>query len=149
MWNKSITYLDVEPTSICNAACPMCARNVNGVGLNPYLTLKSLTTNWFKKHITPDQIKQLNKIRFGGNVGDPAATPQLIEIIQYFKQHNPNIVVGLNTNGGLKTKDWWKRLGEVLQGHLDYCVFSIDGLEDTNHIHRKNVKWTTFLIHIH
>ena len=141
MWNKSITYLDVEPTSICNAACPMCARNINGEGLNPYLTLKSLTANWFKKNITPDQIKQLNKIRFGGNVGDPAATPQFIEIIQYFKQHNPNIIVGLNTNGGLKTKDWWLRLGNILQGHLDYCVFSIDGLEDTNHIHRKNVKW--------
>ena len=62
MWNKSITYLDVEPTSICNAACPMCARNVNGEGLNPYLTLKSLTANWFRKNITPDQIKQLNKM---------------------------------------------------------------------------------------
>ena len=50
-------------------------------------------------------------------------------------------MVGLNSNGGLKTKDWWKRLGEVLQGELDYCVFSIDGLEDTNHIYRRNVNW--------
>ena len=47
----------------------------------------------------------------------------------------------MNSNGGLKTKDWWKKLGEVLQGPLDYCVFSIDGLEDTNHIYRRNVKW--------
>ena len=47
----------------------------------------------------------------------------------------------LNSNGGLKTKEWWTRLGKELQGHLDYCVFSIDGLEDTNHMYRRNVRW--------
>ena len=141
MWYKSIKELHVEPTSVCNAECPMCARNINGKGLNPYITLKSLPLKWFKDNIQPNKIKQLDKMFFCGNVGDPASAPELIEIAKYFKQHNPNIVVGLNTNGGLKTKDWWKRLGEVLQGPLDYCVFSIDGLEDTNHIYRRNVKW--------
>ncbi|MEL0308912.1 MAG: hypothetical protein VW961_05960, partial [Flavobacteriaceae bacterium] len=33
------------------------------------------------------------------------------------------------------------RLGKLLNGPLDYCVFSIDGLEDTNHIYRVNVNW--------
>ena len=32
-----------------------------------------------------------------------------------------------------------------MQGHLDYCVFSIDGLEDTNHIYRRNVKWNKIM----
>ena len=141
MWYKSIKELHIEPTSVCNAECPMCARNIYGKELNPYITLKSLPLKWFKDNIQPNQIKQLNKMFFCGNVGDPASAPELIKIAEYFKQHNPNIIVGLNTNGGLKTKNWWIKLGKVLQGPLDYCVFSIDGLENTNHIYRKNVKW--------
>jgi MoaA/NifB/PqqE/SkfB family radical SAM enzyme len=138
----NVKEIHIEPTSLCNAECPMCARNVNGKGLNPYITLKSLPAKWFHENIKPEQIAQLDKIFFCGNVGDPASAPELVEISQYFKKHNPNIVIGLNSNGGLKTKEWWKRLGDVLQGHLDYCVFSIDGLEDTNHLYRRNVRWT-------
>ena len=136
-----IKEIHIEPTSLCNAECPMCARNIKGNGLNPNITLRSLDLAWFEKNITIQQIKNLNKVFFCGNVGDPASTPELLEIIEYFKTCNPNLVVGLNTNGGLKTKTWWTKLGHLLDGPLDYCVFSIDGLEDTNHLHRRNVKW--------
>jgi len=137
----NVKEIHIEPTSVCNAECPMCARNINGKGLNPYITLKSLPVKWFEDNILPNQIQQLDKVFFCGNVGDPASAPQLIEIAQYFKTHNPNITIGLNSNGGLKTASWWERLGKVLNGPLDYCVFSIDGLEDTNHIYRRNVQW--------
>jgi len=137
----NVKEIHIEPTSLCNAACPMCARNVLGKGLNPYITLKSLSTQWFKDNIGPNIIKKLDKVFFCGNVGDPASTPEFLKIISYFKKSNPDLVVGLNSNGGLKTKDWWKELGGLLNGPLDYCVFSIDGLEDTNHIYRVNVNW--------
>jgi MoaA/NifB/PqqE/SkfB family radical SAM enzyme len=137
----NVKEIHIEPTSLCNAECPMCARNINGVGINPYISLKSLSTKWFKDNISPIQIKNLEKIFFCGNVGDPASAPELLEIVEYFKNHNPEIVVGLNTNGGLKTSTWWMALGELLSGPLDYCVFSIDGLSDTNHLYRRNVKW--------
>ena len=141
MLTNKIKEIHIEPTSLCNAECPMCARNINGKGLNPYIRLKSLSCSWFMENIQPDQIKSLNKIFFCGNVGDPASTPELIQIVEYFKKHNSKLTIGLNTNGGLKTKDWWKQLGELLQGPKDYCVYSIDGLEDTNHLYRRNVKW--------
>ena len=137
----NVKEIHIEPTSVCNAACPMCARNINGKGLNPYITLKSLPEAWFQENITPEQVRKLDKIFFCGNVGDPASAPELLEIIQYFKKHNPNIVVGLNSNAGLKTAMWWNKLGHLLDGPLDYCVFSIDGTEDTNHLHRRNVRW--------
>lgn len=137
----NVKEIHIEPTSLCNAECPMCARNVYGKMLNPYIKLKSLPLSWFQENISPTQLKNLDKIFFCGNVGDPAGTPELLEIIGYFKSHNPNLVIGLNTNGGLKTPLWWSKLGHLLDGQLDYCVFSIDGLEDTNHIYRKNVKW--------
>lgn len=137
----NVKEIHIEPTSVCNAECPMCARNINGTGINPYIKLKSLPLAWFEQNIRPEQILHLNKVFFCGNVGDPASAPELLDIIGYFKKHNPELVIGLNTNGGLKTKDWWSRLGHLLDGELDYCVFSIDGLHDTNHLYRRNVKW--------
>ena len=136
-----VKEIHIESTSLCNAECPMCARNVNGKGLNPYITLKSLDRAWFELNLKPEQIKTLAKVFFCGNVGDPASTPELLEIIEYFKNCNPELVVGLNTNGGLKTSAWWSKLGHSLDGPLDYCVFSIDGLQDTNHLYRRNVNW--------
>jgi len=137
----NVKEIHIEPTSLCNAECPMCARNINGNGLNPHITLKSLDLAWFKKNITLQQIKNLDKVFFCGNVGDPASTPELLEIIGYFKTCKPDLVVGLNTNGGIKTTTWWSKLGHLLDGPLDYCVFSIDGLEDSNHLYRRNVNW--------
>lgn len=141
----NIKIIHIEPTSLCNAECPMCARNVNGQGLNPNISLKSLTKSWFETNLQPQKVKKLEKIFFCGNVGDPVSTPELLEIIQYLKLCNPGLVIGLNTNGGLKTPSWWRRLGQMLTGPLDYCVFSIDGLSDTNHLYRRNVKWTKLM----
>ena len=45
----------------------------------------------------------------------------------------------------MKTTTWWSKLGHLLDGPLDYCVFSIDGLKDTNHLYRRNVKWEKIL----
>ena len=137
----NVKEIHIEPTSLCNAECPMCARNVYGKMVNPYIRLKSLPLQWFEKNITPKQIKKLEKVFFCGNVGDPASAPELLDIIAYFKSHKSNLVVGLNSNGGLKTTEWWRKLGHLLDGTLDYCVFSIDGLDDTNHIYRRNVQW--------
>tara|TARA_A100001011_G_scaffold262871_1_gene271385 strand:+ start:1336 stop:2247 length:912 start_codon:yes stop_codon:yes gene_type:complete len=137
----NVKEIHIEPTSLCNAECPMCARNVYGKMVNPYIKLKSLPLSWFKENIKPEQVKKLDKVFFCGNVGDPASAPELIDITKFFKKHNNKITIGLNSNGGLKTKEWWTRLGKELQGHLDYCVFSIDGLEDTNHMYRRNVRW--------
>lgn len=137
----NVKELHIEPTSLCNAECPMCARNVYGTMINPYIRLKSLPLEWFENNIKPEQIKGLDKIFFCGNVGDPASAPALLDIIEYFKKHNKDLVIGVNTNGGLKTAQWWSKLGHLLDGDLDYCVFSIDGLEDTNHLYRRNVRW--------
>ena len=137
----NVQEIHIEPTSVCNAACPMCARNINGEGLNPYITLKSLPLDWFREHLDKSTLKDVKKVFFCGNVGDPASAPALLDIIAYLKNTKPDIIIGLNTNGGLKTTDWWHTLGVSLNGPRDYCVFSIDGLEDTNGVYRKNVKW--------
>ena len=47
----------------------------------------------------------------------------------------------MNTNGGIGTTNWWSNLGTMLNRPEDYVIFSIDGLQDTNHLYRRNVIW--------
>ena len=77
-----------------------------------------------------------------GNYGDPAAGYYTMDIYKYFRQVNPDIVLGMNTNGGIQSTFFWHALGQLFNQSQDYCVFSIDGLEDTNHVYRKNVNWS-------
>jgi hypothetical protein len=88
-----------------------------------------------------DRIAGLDKMFMCGNYGDPAAGRNTLDIYRQFRELNPNIVLGMNTNGALRTPEWWQELGRMLNRERDYVVFSIDGLEDTNHIYRKNVNW--------
>jgi MoaA/NifB/PqqE/SkfB family radical SAM enzyme len=48
------------------------------------------------------------------------------------------------TNGSSKPSKWWAELNEVLTKG-DKITFAIDGLEDTNHLYRKNAKWPSIM----
>ena len=127
-----------EPTSRCNAACPMCARNVNGVGC--VVPLQDLSLDIFKTQ-AGSCIDELEKVFFCGAVGDPCADKTLLDKIRWIKQQRKDIVVGINTNGSIRNPSWWTDCGNLLNGIYDYVVFSIDGLEDTNHIYRVGVQY--------
>lgn len=134
-----IKVLHIEPTTVCQAACPQCDRE------NPALYTKDnqseLLLEDIKRIVPTDFIKQLDKMFMCGNFGEPAAAKESLEIFQYFKEVNPNITLGLNTNGGVKNPRWWTELAKTFNGVFDYVVFSLDGLEDLNHVYRKNVNW--------
>jgi sulfatase maturation enzyme AslB (radical SAM superfamily) len=80
-----------------------------------------------------------------GNYGDPAAGKHTLDIYRYFRSINPEITLGMNTNGAIQNTAWWQTLGELFHRQQDYVVFSIDGLEDTNHIYRRGVSWQKLL----
>jgi hypothetical protein len=94
------------------------------------------------------QISKLDKMFMCGNYGDPAAGKHTLDIYREFRKLNPDIVLGMNTNGALRTSKWWGELGSILNQTQDYVVFSIDGLEDTNHIYRKNVNWDNLITNV-
>jgi MoaA/NifB/PqqE/SkfB family radical SAM enzyme len=135
---KSPKVLHLEITDVCQAACPQCAREYDK-NFNKKIQ-RWLTVDNIKNLVPTDTIKQLDKMFMCGNYGDPAAG-SAIEIFNYFRQINPNITLGMNTNGGMQSTRWWQLLGTILNQERDYVVFSIDGLEDTNHLYRKNVIW--------
>jgi MoaA/NifB/PqqE/SkfB family radical SAM enzyme len=131
--------LHIEPTDVCQAACPQCAREID-VSFNKKIH-NHLTIDKIKNLLSEEEIYHLDKMFMCGNYGDPAAGYHTLEIYNYFRKINPNVVLGMNTNGGLQAPSWWISLANILNQPEDYVVFSIDGLADTNHLYRKNVLW--------
>lgn len=131
--------LHLEPTDSCQAACPQCAREVDQTFDKD--NLHHLTVSQINKLLIPGTIKHLDKMYMCGDYGDPAAGKHTLEILKHFRSLNANITLGMNTNGGLRSQEWWQELAGILNKSLDYVVFSIDGLEDTNDIYRVNVNW--------
>lgn len=136
---RRIQVLHVEPTDVCQAACPMCARETDknfNKSSKHHLKIEQI-----QRHFTDRVISNLDKMFMCGNYGDPAAGYYTIDIYNYFRRINPDIVLGMNTNGGVQSTFFWHALGNLFNQSQDYCVFSIDGLEDTNFVYRKNVDW--------
>jgi hypothetical protein len=100
-----------------------------------------LRVEHIQQHFSDRVIGNLDKMFMCGNYGDPAAGYYTMDIYRYFRKINPGIVLGMNTNGGVQSTFFWHALGGLLNQAQDYCVFSIDGLEDTNSVYRKNVDW--------
>ena len=133
----------IEPTDVCQAACPLCARETDAEfdkQQHHHLTVEQI-----QQHLSEDTIRGLDKMFMCGNYGDPAAGRHTLEIYRYFRSINPTIVLGMNTNGAVQNIAWWSELAGILNQPRDYVVFSIDGLKDTNHIYRRNVSWTKLM----
>lgn len=139
---NNVKILHLEPTDVCQAECPACARETNPVfskSLHHYVTVEIL-----KSKLGDDVIRNLDKVYLCGNYGDPAAG-LVHELFSYVRHVNPTITLGMNTNGALQSPDWWEKLAALLDNPTDYVVFSIDGLENTNDIYRKNVSWNRLM----
>ena len=121
------------------SACPLCARETD----KDFRKDRQHHLDMYKimKVFDADKIEQLDKMFMCGNYGDPAASSESKSILSYVRSVNSSIVLGMNTNGGMQARYWWADLANILYKPRDYVVFSIDGLEDTNHIYRRKVNW--------
>jgi MoaA/NifB/PqqE/SkfB family radical SAM enzyme len=146
-----LSQLHVELTNACNAACPMCTRfHVNSPLIRPDLTIDQITIDKFKKYFPPEVIKKCEIILFCGVHGDPGMAKDLYEICEYIAETNPETAVRMNTNGGMRKPDFWKKMGELFarqrKDHWRWVItWSIDGLADTNHLYRRNVVWENLM----
>lgn len=137
---SQIRVLHIEPTTVCNAACPQCHRE-DPRFYDHSRDKSELTLEQIKKLYDSTFISQLEKMFMCGNFGEPAAATDTLDIYKYFREHNQNITLGINTNGSLRSANWWEELAGIFHQQFDYAVFSIDGLADTNHIYRRNTVW--------
>lgn len=133
-----LSYIHVEVTTRCNAACPMCLRNRSGDAINPNLKNVYFDVSWFDRFDM-----QIDKLTLCGNYGDPSVHPKLHDIVERWLERFGTPII-MMTNGGARNPEWWSRLARIAGGKLT-VVFGIDGLEDTNHLYRRNVSWNKLM----
>lgn len=138
-YNKIDEY-QIEITSYCNAACPQCPRNLNGHGINPYMPLRHLERSVIDQAFTPELCSRLRQVFFCGSYGDPIMHPDFLDILRDFRSKNPTLWLYIHTNGGVHDADYWAEIAHIMAGY-GQIDFGIDGLEDTLHLYRRNVKY--------
>lgn len=143
---RRIKVLHLESTDVCQLACPLCARETDAE-FNKRIQ-HHLTISHIQQHFSDHTIKKLNKVFMCGNYGDPAAGKNTLDIYRWFRNLNPNITLGMNTNGSLQTTFYWHEIGKMFSQANDYVVFSIDGLEDTNPVYRVNSNWAKLMSNV-
>ena len=157
-----IKRVQLDYTTRCNALCLRCARNVDGKYLNKNMPLADMPWDLFKNFLKPI-INTLNLVDICGNYGDPPLNPDLIRGCDWIinnqdieKRSIANTdeelcIINIATNGGLNSTGWWEELAQTLNKPYDFgsfkekypgkVVFGFDGLEDTNHLYRRQVNW--------
>ena len=97
---EDLRIVHLELTHRCNAACPMCARNIYGGAQNPDMPLSELSLDDIKAILLPDCIGQLKRIYACGNYGDPIVARDCIEVFSYLREHGPQRMSELVTTFG-------------------------------------------------
>lgn len=139
LFYTKITEIQIENTSICNAACPMCLRE-NTPDDKTWFEETYLDTEFFKTRIPDHVLTGVESILFNGVLGDSCAAPNFLEVCSVMRERVPHATITISTNGGLRTTKFWRELAEIL-GTSGRVIFAIDGLKDTNHIYRVNVNF--------
>lgn len=143
LYSKGISRVHLELTNKCNAVCPLCPRRTFPVYKPTEITLIN-----FKLFFSVEFLKTLTDFSFCGNFGEPTLCKDIIPIHEYIHSVNPKIRFSISTNGGTKDKRFWYHLGHFysqIKETKSFVKFCIDGLENTNHIYRRNVNWDSLM----
>ena len=153
--------LQFEISSNCNAQCPGCVRNIfvdsDDPDVNTDITNIQLQTHpdipknvylnldIFKSVFT-DRVKQkLEHVEFIGTIDDPLVHPEFLEMLRFLTTEVPEVRIVIHSNASLRTPEYFSEIAEVLKKVNHRFAFSIDGLEDTNHLYRRNTSWTKIM----
>lgn len=137
-----IREIHLEVSSLCNARCPLCPRNLNGYPYNNGYTETNLTLAQCRRIFNDSNfIKQLDRVYINGNFGDAVMNPETPDIVEYFKSQSDHISVTISTNGSARSKKFWQRLAQA-NANVEFCL---DGLADTHHLYRQNTNWQTVI----
>ena len=138
---SKIKHLHMEFSSLCNARCPQCPRNLFGYPFNMGYVETNLTLELVKKSFTPQFISQVDAVLVNGNLGDFTSNLESLDIIEYLKLCNPNIKIRISTNGSARNSLFWGELAKFAY-EVQFCL---DGLEDTHHLYRQDTDYNKIL----
>ena len=144
----SPTKLQFELSSMCNAVCLGCVRTDTNTFNNKKFLIPDkqyISFEVFKKIITAPEFSSVLELEFCGTIDDPLMHPELLEFLDFAATVGRYNIM-LHTNASLRNVEYWTKLAHILQKHERHTVkFSVDGLEDTNHIYRQNTTWSKIM----
>lgn len=142
---SDIVAAHLEITNKCQAACPMCPRNIHGGVKNPLIKNSDWTMTDFANIFNDDTIKQFKRITFCGTFGDPILNNDLIKMCEYIKKNSPDTMTVINTNGSARNKEWWKSLiNSLTKNHSIF--FDLDGVDQKTHsLYRIDTDYNTII----
>lgn len=140
---ETIQEMHVEITNKCNAACPMCDRNIFGSVDKPGKGLSEWSLDDINR-VFNKELTNLKIVYFCGTHGDPIAAKYLFEAIKAVK--DKGAAIEMFTNGSLKTEAWWHKFIDILD-ERDRISFGVDGLE-TNHLYRQRTNIDKIISHM-
>jgi len=138
---NDIKLLHVESSSKCNAWCPACLRNNLGFGLKDGLIETDLKLSQLRSLI--DQLPGLETIQLCGNHGDPIAGNNILPIVDLCI--DKKFKLQIHTNGSLRSKAWWSKLGQRLKDIPHEVWFGIDGIGATHEIYRQGTNYNKII----
>jgi MoaA/NifB/PqqE/SkfB family radical SAM enzyme len=112
--------------------------------LHPDLTLNHIDVDAVVKNLELHNMPLLGKVSIQGDKGDPCMHPSIDKLIDAMSLAPSNPRVMLNTNGSIRNTQWWTNLAEKNYKNFE-VIFSIDGLEDTNHLYRVGIDYNTII----
>tara|TARA_X000001382_G_scaffold129780_1_gene122664 strand:- start:96 stop:986 length:891 start_codon:yes stop_codon:yes gene_type:complete len=122
--------LHVEASTYCNARCPLCPRSLYGYKVEGVYPEVHLSVQKFKDAL--ERFPEREYVYFNGHLGDPMMNPNIVELVKLTECRT-----ALTTNGSIGSQQSWE---DLAKNNVE-VRFSIDGLEDTNHIYRQDVQW--------
>lgn len=143
-----VKQIHFELSSRCNAACQLCPRHViteHGYHRSPRLVERDLPLAIIERLLEDPALDACNLWFLCGNLGEPMMHPDILHIVRQLLYRDENQWISMHTNGGIGAVDTWRCLGDIMQQYQGQIIFSIDGLEDTNHMYRRNVGWDTIM----
>ena len=120
----------------CQALCLMCDRTNN-----PHIKNAELSLEQFKQIIDAVFAKQLNSFLMCGNHGDLMIAKDTLDMYKWLRYNNSNLYLHMTTNAGRSFRCMVEKYRLGVFGKHGRVTFSVDGLEDTNHLYRVNVDW--------
>lgn len=140
-----VNKIEIELTTGCNAACPSCSRtDIDGKAIRSLPTAEISLEDF--RRILPASWVVGKTIKLCGVYGDPLVARDFLPIVKYLVDEGAQVVV--NTNASMRTPSFWHEFGRTLaESSGSECIFSIDGLEDTNAIYRRNTSWSKIISH--
>ena len=147
---EELTLIQWEPTSYCNANCIGCPRTDTETMLTrPHIVelqrhATQQESNAFISSVVDKRLEKLQLVIYNGDIGDAMMHPNIDNIIIEIEKKRPNVVQHIHTNGGGAWYNKFEKIAQHVNGDRTkniFFVFSIDGLEDTNHLYRRNVQW--------